>query len=466
MIKIKEWVQREWDRPGREFYHTKGDFLSITSFMPAPHRQSLQRAPSWYGFLPYAAGFNRLAGGFYNDTNNAFVLIGQQTSDDHLASSYLIFPQTYGPFELLAQPISLGGAHKQNVHWWNRTLYLIANDNNVYAGSDYTATLTQFYSGNDAKILLPVGDQMFLFTTSGDILKLNSTATAFEAFYTALTYLDVIYALAYHGYIMLFTRSSTGGHYIHRLTPHNATLNQLTAMPYATGQYTTYNSMFALHDDKVYFYPGDYTAADWVTKLVDIYSFNGASIQHVDRIGPITTGPNAMGLIEWRGNLLFYHLADSHQEFNILIGDSFTDFAPHSATLLPGADAYSAADELGMPVQYMTYEGLTYLIGSGNSVLTTARVDLDHPGIKKNIINLTATISAALENFNVIIEYRTDDQTEWTTAVTADNTQLILSPQLNLECYHIQMRVTFSDLTGTTPDIRLEAISIVYSIGI
>lgn len=465
-IRIKEWVQREWNRPGREFFHTKGDFSSITGFMPTPNRNTLQRAPSWYGFLPYPAGFNRAAGGFYNDTNNAFVLIGQRVSDDHLASGYIIFPGTYGPFELLPQAISLGGAHKQNIHWWNRTLYLIANDNNVYTGTDYTANLAQFYSGGDAKILLPVGDQMFLFTTSGNVLKLNSAADAFETFYDAITHLDIIYALAYHGYIMLFTRGSTGAHYIHRLSPHNATLNQLTAMPYATGQYTTYNSMFTLHDDKVYFYPGDYTAADWVTKMVDIYSFNGSSIEHVDRIGPITTGPNAMGLVEWRGNLLFYHLADGQQEFDILVGDSFTHFAPNTATLLTGSDAYSAADELGMPVQYLTYEGLTYLVGSGDSTLLTSRLDFDHPGVKKNIIHLVAVTSQCAENFNVTIEYRIDGAEEWTIAITTSDTQLIRSPQLDLECYNIQLRITFNDQAGAALDIQLEAISIVYSIGV
>jgi len=469
-VRVKEWVQREWTRPNIALYRAKGDFSSITGFMPVTNKNELQRAPFWYGFLAYPSGFDRALGGFYDQVTDDFVLIGQRTSDDHLASARVDFPSFTGPFELLPSALSLGGAHKQNVYWWGDALYLIASDGNVYSGPNFTATLTVLYSEGDAHILLPVADRLFLVTTGGEVKRLVEPLPGFEHYYSfePASSLDIVHTLAYHGYLMLFSRGNDGAHFVHRLGDNNpTTLHQITTMPRTTGEYTTYGTMFTLYNDHVYFSPGLYTAVDLVTKSVDIYRFNGASIDLIAHLSNITTEPTAMGLLEWRGELLFYTLADESQQFKILIKNDFTNFAPNTAILLNTSDAYSISGEIGMLVELESTEGLTYLIGSGESTLITSYLDLDHPGLQKNLVHLTAIVDQAIEDFNVVIEYRTDDNTDWTTAVTTDDAKVIRSPQINTTFYQVQIRITFDDQTASgNQDIRLQAISLVYSIGV
>jgi hypothetical protein len=468
-MSVKEWVQREWTHPNVDLYAEKGDFSSMAAFMPSPNKRELQRAPSWTGFLQYPADFGRVLGGFYNQALDAFVLVGQLTSNNHLASANIIYPTFSGPHTLIASALSLGGAHKQNLLWWGDKLYVIASDGNVYYGSSYTSTLASTYAGGDAHILLPVADRLFMISTAGVVTRF--TNPGFQTFYTfyPATPLDVIHVLAYHGYLMVFARGNDGSHFVHRLGDYKPTaLHQITAMPYTTGEYTTYDSMFALHNDKVYFSPGLYTAVDQVTKTIDIYSFNGASVDHVSRIGPITSMPTAMGLVEWRNQLLFYALVDGEQQFKILINDrDFTDFAPNTAILLTGGDAYSAGGELGMTIESGGNDGITYLVGSGGSTLTTSYLDLGHPGILKNVIHITAILDDSMASFNVKLEYRTDDTAGWTTAINTSQTKHVQSAAINVEFYRIQIKITYDDQTvAGGQDVRLQSLSMVYNIGI
>jgi len=113
-------------------------------------------------------------------------------------------------------------------------------------------------------------------------------------------------------------------------------------------------------------------------------------------------------------------------------------------------------------------EGIYHLPTSGSlqdGYLITSRLDMDCPGRQKRLLRLTVLLDGAAVDFDVIIKYRTDDTAAWTTAVTSDDTtRVTVDITTAVTFYTLQVRVDLDDDTGNDEDIRIGAVSVLYSV--
>ena len=90
---------------------------------------------------------------------------------------------------------------------------------------------------------------------------------------------------------------------------------------------------------------------------------------------------------------------------------------------------------------------------------------MGRPGRQKRLERITVLLSGAASNFKPTIKYRVDDTTSWTTATTGNNSRRVSVGGLGVDFYTLQVQVLLDDDTGNDEDIRIEAISVLYSVG-
>ena len=473
-IRLREWVQREWTNAGAASYRASGDFQDLDSLLPTPNRLELKRAPTWSGHAVFPTGFDTCKAAFYDHANQRVVFIGQNGSSQ-LASAYADVTSSWsmtGPHTLVASTLSPGGLDHLNARYWGGDLYVIASDSTVYRGSSYTSTLSAFYSAADAKALCPFADRMLLATTGGDIVRLNDADSAFESCFAPVGDLDIRFMAPFRGYLLVVTRDPSGDLLIHKLPPDasSPTLTTLATVPAATDDQTLAGlqgaTLFALHDDKLYLTPGRDTLLDG-SKGLNVYGFNGSQVSLVAQQSLSTASPIHFGLIPWRDHLLLYDISTTAQSFKALVGSHFTDCLPDQSRTIPTHSIlYNPGGELFFPATSGVNEGLHYLSASSLSdgFLVTPRLDMGSPARQKRLEQITVLLDGAASDFKVPIKYRTDDNTSWTTAATANNTRRATATAIAQPFYTLQLRIDLDDDTGANQDIRIEAISVLYSI--
>ena len=89
---------------------------------------------------------------------------------------------------------------------------------------------------------------------------------------------------------------------------------------------------------------------------------------------------------------------------------------------------------------------------------------MGHPGRQKRLSQIAAWLSDAAAGFGCKIEYRTDDTAAWTDAGTDSNTRRAVVSDLSDHFYALQLKLTLDDDTGNDEDIRIEALSVIYTI--
>lgn len=479
-VRTYEFTQYEFNRPGRSLYRYRGDISDLSALIPDTYG-NLKRLPGWADAKALKAGVATIRGAFFDDANNRHVFIGVDNAGTPTKVTCFYYSWEWSTlsasaYDLTATPTGLGGKHMHNVAYWGGDLYIIGDDGDVYRGSDYTAGLASFYATSDALLLAPSGDRMYMVTTGGTVYRLNDADNAFEAHYTPIGALDVQALIPYRGYLALFARGDDGTLYIYRLpdrgtiTPHN--LAQIGKVEFATGDIPTYGLLFAAFDDKIYFSPGRVKALPNTHKTVmEIFEFNGSQI---NRIAQITNSPythETVGLIPWREQLIFYALNDGGllQDIKILVGDFFTDFTGFVTAakadyipLIASLNGELIITGYASSTEYIYHAGYHTKLADGYVV--SSRIDMGNPGKEKRLESITALLNDHNTDFKIVIKYRVNDATSWTTASTANGTRRANISDLGVSFYTLQLRIDLDDnTTNGREDNRIEAISVRYT---
>jgi len=470
----KEWTQREWIQSQVELFHNRGDFYNLSGLSPDVIREALKRSPAWSSHLTHA-GLTGVKGMFYDENNKRYVLLGTN-ADSHLASTY--FSSSWVAkgtiYELSAATSGLAGLSQRNVAFFGGYLYVIGFDSHVYRGSSYTSTLSDFYATADARCLAPFGGRMYMASTYGKIWRLNDADNAFETHYDSIANFYPLYMTAFRGYLLIVGEQDDGTIHFYRLSQSASgsnpnVLQELAKISATLTDYGTYGCLFALHNDQLYFSPGPYTNPD-STKVLDIYTFNGSQVKRIAQLPASTASPAAAGLVHWRGELIFYAPASSGtQNYKMLLGNQFVDAVPGTINVTGlSAIAANLGNELvTVGLDGSSNEGIHHAGGSDlqDGHLITARLDMDHPGFQKRLDRIVVLLNGAATDFKIVIKYRTDDTSSWTTTATANNTRRALADNLSTHFYTLQLRIELDDDTGAgNQDIRILAVSVIYSI--
>jgi hypothetical protein len=473
-VTVKEWIQREWIQSQVDLYHNRGDFYNLSGLSPNVIRETLKRSPAWSSHLTHS-GLTAVKAMFYDENNDRYVLLGTNAAS-HLASTY--FSSTWVAkgtiYELSAATSGPGGLSMRNALYFGGYVYVIGADSHVYRGASYTAGLADFYATADAVCLAALGGRVYMAATYGKIWRLNDANDALETHYDSIANFYPLFMTPFRNYLLVVGKQYDGSIHIYHLSQsisgaNPGILSETAALPAASADYPTYGSLFAVHEDKLYFSPGRYANPDG-TKVIDIYSFNGSQIERVARVPDSVASPGAAGLIAWRGELLFYAPSGTGtQNYKMLVGDQFVDAIPGTinVTGLSAIAANLGGELITVGLDGSSNEGIHHAGGAAlqDGHLVTARLDMDHPGLQKRLSRITVLLDGAATDFKVVIKYRTDDNTTWTTATTGNNTRRAVASDIATHFYTLQLRIELDDDTGAgNQDIRILAVSVTYSI--
>lgn len=478
-VTVKEWTQREWTRSRVDLYNRPGDFYNLSGLSPDPTRHTLKRSPAWSSHLTHS-GLTAVKAMFYDENNDRYVLLGTNAAS-HLASTYFssAWSHVASTYELSAATSGPGGLSCRNVAYFGGHLYIIGANGHVYRGASYTSSLSDFYTSTDAVALAVLGGRIYLAHTYGKISRLNDAGDAFETHYDSITNFYPLFMTAFRGYLLIVAKQYNGTVHLYRLPQsayesNPAFLHQIAVVPSASANYPTYGSLFALHDDKLYFSPGRYTNPDG-TKVIDIHAFNGSQVERVAQVPDSVASPGAAGLIHWRGELLLYAPSGSGtQNYKMLVGNpsagaqagQFVDAIPGTinVTGLSAIAANLGGELITVGLDGSSNHGIHHAGGAAlqDGYVQTSWLDMGSPGTLKRLERITALLDGKASDFKILLKYRTDDNTDWTTATTGNNTRRAHIANLGIEFYQLQLRVDLDDDTGNDEDIRITALSVTY----
>jgi len=465
-------------------YRNPGDLYSLTALLPDEHGL-LKRMDAWSSPVDLGTGIVKIRGGFWDDANNRYVILGQDTTPatklvlTYFSSSWVIKGTVY---DVTAATTGLGGKDQMNVAYWGGDLYVIGADSKVYRGSDYTAGLAAFYATADAWLLFATGDRMYMVTTSGLVYTLNDADSAFVLHYQPTGAMDIQYATPFRGYLLLFARGDDGTMSIHRL-PDAATdvpkaMQELAHVP-GSGDLPDYGLLFTNHQDKVYFSPGRLPRFD-SNRDIPIYSFNGSQITRAAIVtATAVAASEAVGLASWQDNLLFYALdTGGDQVLKVMVGDGWADLPTVSpavtASYVPWIGVMGTSEIAMSGNDAGAGEGVYHVGGThevantdlADGTLITAWMDMGFPGKEKYLNSITVLLTAANANVEPEVYYRVNGATDWTTATTTANVTRANAENLKTSFFTLQVRVIIDDnnATASKQDIRIDTMSVRYSI--
>lgn len=476
-IHIREYRQIEWSRAGVGLLANSGDFDTASGMRPDPTRRRMLRAPGWAAHAAWPPDFGDPEGMLFDRTVQYYGFIGLDPADSHVATAWYNTAWTYITTADLGTASAtygaLTGLNQRNACYWANLLYFISGAAAVYSADPTSAPMTLLWSGSGgetAQALCPCGDQLFLATTLGNILRLNAARDGFEAYYSPRAPLDIRYITAFNQYLLLVARTWGGALALFRLPDYSpVTLHQLAQLEATTGNEPsaspfTDGCLFTTHNHDLFFTSGWYAAAT----ALDLYRFDGSRIERVTQITGLPTLANvrSAGLAVWRGELLFWyiHASSGAHLVKLLVGDAFIDFCPASFAVSSHSCIYSVAGDLISPGKSGSAEGFYRTSGLQDGYVQTARLDCGYPGRVKRLDRITAIVSGHHASFNVVLKYRTDDSDTWTTAVTTANTRRITADPIGVHFYTVQLRIEFDDNSGLNLDYSLDDLSVMVSV--
>ncbi len=109
--------------------------------------------------------------------------------------------------------------------------------------------------------------------------------------------------------------------------------------------------------------------------------------------------------------------------------------------------------------------GVSAIIAA-DGYLITSRLDMGRPGKEKRLSRIVVFLSANVASFACKIEYRVNDTAAWTTGGTSTNTQRAIVDSLSTSFYALQLKITLDDDSGNNEDIRIEGLSVIYSVDV
>ena len=464
-IHIKEFIQRQFTRPNQPLFRKEGDFSEAVGLRP-DYTGRLMRGPAWSAHLA-STGLTAIEAMLYDHAYSRYVLYGTNAAA-HLAAGYFSAAWSFtGLTELSAATSGLGGAPGYKAVLFYGSSYVIGQDYNVYKGTSYTAAHTAIYSGGDAWMLVRSGTELFLIQEAGKVLLLDSARTAFAAYLTPQEYVIPIAAYPFRGYLLLIAQYQTGEIVLYRITqPTASEFYQVGQIEAPSSGYAYISAIHALHNDYVYFSPGP-RALPNSTYVADLYRFNSSYIEPAGQIPNVNPFGQTMGLMQWNKELVYWSLLNTTDKIMLMADDGFLEFAPGT---LDATSIVPLAANLAGQMIITSKSGATQGIQHAgpdtfqDGYIVTSKLDMSHPGKRKRLDVITVITNANDADLDIIIKYRADDTAAWTTALTSTNTTVNQATEIGTWFTTMQIRVDIDDDSGDDMDVRIEAISVIYTI--
>lgn len=469
-IKIQEFTMRHWQQPKIEYYRDRGDFYDGQQLIPSLNGRQMRRTPGWSAYTAIT-GADDVEAAFYDQANDQIVFLCIVSgTPDKLHAFYN--DGAWHNNDITAGGITgLGGLDNQNVLWHHGYLYLIGDDQDVYRSTNYTSSLSSLYTGSDARILCIHNERVYMITDDGDIYQLNDANTAFEVLLAPVGTLDIRFATSFKGYLLLVNRGQDGSLWMFRFTD-NLNLVTVGHIQHVTGDLSDGGCPFLVYQDELWFTGGQIIQPD-ASLSMNLYTFNGSQIKQVAYVDNTPATTDYIGLVEWQGYLIIYTNAkdgaSSRQIFQMLVGDCVVEVADdaHGATnvepLVFSLDdaLIMLGDSAGVSVGWYQIDGSQDL---EDAELWTSWMDFGAPAREKMLNRIVVMLNSRASSFLVPVYYRVNDNTSWTLATTGDNTKRVEADNIKVPFYTLQLKILLDDDTGSDEDIRIEAVSILYSV--
>jgi hypothetical protein len=462
-VRLKEWTQREWTQPDVHLFRQEGDFYELSELYRDYNRRMLKRSPGISGQVDFTA--ITPLGAFFDSTNERFVFIGTDGTDLETEYSDNAWSVSNGG-TVLASETTLGGIDGQNVLYWGSKLYFIeGTTNNVHAGNGYTSAHSALYSGNDALCLCGHGDFVYAACSDGDVERLLDSTT--ETLYECNMSLSPKFLVSFRQQLLMLATGSDGTTYLYRISDAGQ-ITTIGQLPGESGDLPSAGVPYAIHEDRLYFIPGEYTDASGTNK-VSVWAFNGSQLERIAELDGTISNTGAIGLTTWRGELLFYRTQTTtaaNNVFKILTGNQFTTFISDTPVTYSSYTprVYNLGNEIIIFSRDSGGYGFQHTSGLADGYIITSYLDGGYPTRPKRLNTVAVTLNGSASDFKVIFKYRKDNETAWTTIETHNNDSIPRSEDQGIEFYKIQFRIDIDDDSGNNEDIAIAAIACTYSV--
>ena len=484
-IQVKEFVIRDFERAQIDLYNKSGDFSDLYALLPSrstPGR--LQRAPGWSDFSAFV-GFFDCEAIFYDVSSHYIVFLGIDAGDDLATYILDVSDWTFKGLTDIAGATGLeglGGKRGRNVLWWENDLYLIGDDGTLYSGATIVATVAQL-DVDSFHCLCAYGDRIYGAKSDGSIERLNDAGNAMEAHWTATnTGFTWDFLTGYRGYLYGIARNSVGTRLVVQVDSAEAATPsfQVMAELHDTGIEPAKGCAYCQFGNYLYFMPGIMTSnipglgsVPTETAYASIYRYRFSTSGSLELVATIECEPDDyFYLLPWRGYLLAAKLREEaattivfyniHEDGGVSQAIPFTGNTDDADVIVHSTHGYLLITASVNDVQGAYYAG--HNTGLQDAYVVTSRLDMGYPGKEKRLDRLTVHLDGAVADFDVIIKYRTEENTSWTTALTEAASRLVTIGDLGVSFHALQIRVDLDDDTGNDCDYRINAISVTYTI--
>ena len=482
-VKVKEWIQRDWTRAHAQHFHDRGDFWNMSGLMPSTDRPGLKRAPALSAFIAFPSSFHTCRGIFYDPTNDRVVFVGLNGSNQ-LATCYApISTWTMaGPNTIQTGLSDLGGYRGRDFLWWGQRLYVIGNNYTLYrtAFGTYSGTASSFHNPPANYAILAVqGDRVYASDVNSNVYRLNLTNTAMESHFNEAVAPAVQFLTPYRTQLYGYARDAGGRSFVVKLNPSpfasNPELETEAEIPDTGGGLDT-SLPYAQFQNELFFVPGVHTSPDGETDI-PLYSYRYSTAGEVDHITTVHIADSdpIVYLVPHRAQLLMGLFlqddANSAHIFKLAFpGGGVADCIPATGDAYNSIEIVAAScyGHLVFTGDDNSDEGIYHLgpdTGFQDGYVQSSYLDMGHPGRQKRLNRISVLLDGYATDFKVIIKYRTDDTAGWTTLVTG-NGEGRVSADITTPTtfYQLQLRIDLDDDTGNDEYIRIEAISVTYTV--
>lgn len=466
----RELYQTIWTRPGCHLHRAPGDFYEMVGLIPTPDRRAIQRGPAWGAFQALPAGIDDLEVITYLAGVDKFLLVGSDGSDLVAVSTANL--SSFDTVQTLVAAVSsYGGLHARNVVHWGGHLWAIGSNGNIYRGV-WDTGLSSLYSTTNVTILAPMNDRMYAVDEDGKVLRLNDAADGMETFWTPTHDLEVIHAAALGSSLILFVQQDNSRLSILKLPDYTSSGVDVRSHQAGTLECAPFNAQdttFITYNDAIYFTTGRHETAD--AAAFNIYTFAGAGAAFVARVTASSVSTAAAGFLLWQDELLFYEVLVGNttvtQTVKILLDDSFVSLEELTGSVRTGLQPITAAiaNTIIVTGEDDSDQGFyaADLSTLSDGYLTSAWMSFNTGRIKR--LNEIAVILSTFDtDLDITISYRTDNDTDWTVAVTDDETRHTIAPNIGITFYVLQVKVEIADNSGNNVDVQIQSLNVRFTV--
>ena len=399
-IRLHRIHQNLWTAAGQHIHRKPGDFDTLTGLLPTLDRQELRRAPALSSHLTHS-GLTAVEGIFY-DAPNARTVLSARTP---AASSPAPTSPPPGPTPAPPTPSTPPSPP------WTASASATTSTPTATSGSSPTpsscaptttpASALSTFDTTDGQLISYVGGRVYLIQDDCRIYRMMTDGSLLEGHFNPADDLVPIFATGLKDDLLIVCSLLNGELRVLRTVAYAKTsirkLEDMAVLPNDTGDYPSAGCPFCVHDNDLWLLSGAHPNPDG-TVTRDLLAYTGYRVERVARIPDASASPSSIGLLTWRGELLYYELTTTSAAFKLLVGNHFVDFlSPTFSASGMTPIAASCGGEIILTGKSGSDEGIYHAGGSAlqDGSLETSWHDGDRPGVEKRLLNITATVKGA-----------------------------------------------------------------------